>query len=346
MSVGEELKEILGEKLVEYEVLRPHTSMQVGGVADYYYAAESVDEIKLAVEAAVKVEIPYFVLGAGSNVIVSDFGYPGLVIANKTANLNFLLDRAQAIVDSGVLLAHLVTKATERELGGIEFLIGVPGTVGGAVYNNASCWGGAISEYVRSVTLLMPPRHKDSEAHIVNIGAEKLNFGYHTSWLKELAKREPDRKPIVLTVLIQLSHLRREEIMRRIREYQEKRTATQPVGELSAGCIFKNPTGEASYQNKFSAGQASSGVTEEIKDNLSAGYLIDKAGGKRLKIGGARVSKKHANFIINTGKATAREIRTLIEDVKHLVLDKHGIALEEEIEYLGQEKMESSEGEL
>lgn len=333
MEIVDQLRESLGGKLKEHKSLKEFTSMRVGGVADYFVEVDQIEDLVKAVQAAVNSDIPYLVIGGGSNIIVSDYGYPGLVILNKTATIGFLQDKTQVMADSGVYLAHLINKAAAIEFGGLEFLIGVPGSVGGAVYNNASCWGGAISEYVRGITLLLPGEEKGERSRVINIEPDELKFGYHTSFLKEASKQNDGRKPVILSVKFQLTSLRREEIMRRIKQCQELRMQKQPVGEFSAGSIFKNPSGFAS-----------SGEGEE--KNFSAGYLIDQSGGKKLKVGGALVSKKHANFVINNGKATASEIRELIEKIKALVMEKNGISLTEEVEFIGQWDREMREDEV
>ncbi|MDO8513135.1 MAG: UDP-N-acetylmuramate dehydrogenase [bacterium] len=322
MEIAKQLKEQLGEKLEEHLGLRDYTTMKVGGVADYVFSASTVSELVNAVQAAVNLDIPYLVLGGGSNVIISDYGFPGMVIFNRSSNVAFLQDRSQVMSDSGVYLSHLITSAAAKEYGGLEFLVGVPGTVGGAAYNNVSCWGGEFSDYVRSLTILLPGEEKGERCRTVNIEAQDMKFGYHSSWLKENSGKNVGRKPVILSVKLQLASLRREEIMRRIKQYQQMRLSKQPLGEHSAGSIFKNPSG-------FEA-------TASEDKNYSAGFLIDKSGGKRLRVGGAQVSKKHANFIVNTGKATAMDVRQLIEQIQELVREKKGITLEEEIEFIGE----------
>lgn len=323
MEIEKELKDALGSKLVEHKGLKDYTTMKVGGVADYAFEAENIEELIGAVQAAVDVDVPYFVLGGGSNVIISDYGYPGLVIVNRSSNIGFLKEKTQVIVDSGVYLAHLITKAAAIEFGGLEFLIGVPGTIGGAIYNNVSCWGGVIGDYVRGVTLLMPGEQKGERSRTINIDADEMKFGYHSCWIKQVASGQAGRKPVILSVKFQLTSLRREEIMRRIKEYQELRLSRQPIGEYCAGSIFRNPSG------------AEASAAGEDEKKYSAGYLIDQAGGKKMRVGGAQVSKKHANFIVHNGKATAEELRELINQVKGAVSEKKGITLEEEIEYVG-----------
>lgn len=324
MQVGDELRKYLGDKLKEHESLKEYTTMKVGGVADYFYVAENIEELVKAVQAAVNADIDYFVIGGGSNVIISDYGFPGLVILDRSQNVAFLKDKTQAIADSGVYISHLITKSAAQEQGGLEFMIGIPGTVGGAVYGNVACWGGTISEYIRSVTLLIPGEEKGEKCRMISMRTEEMKFGYRASAIKQMPLESQGRKPVVLSVKFQLTNLRREEIMRRIKNYQEMRISRQPLGEFSCGSIFKNPSGQ------------SAGVDPEDGKQMSAGYLIDAVGGKKFKVGGAIVSKKHANFILNSGRATAHEVRELIEQIKEKVRDIKGIDLREEVEFVGQ----------
>ena len=322
---ADNLKKAFGRRIIEHESLKEHTTMGVGGVADYFIEVKNVDELSTAVEAAIADEMPYFVKGGGSNIIVSDYGYPGLVIENRSNNVAFIMDKAQAIVDSGVFLGQLINAAAAKELGGIEFLVGIPGTIGGAVYGNASCWGGVIGDFVRSVALLIPPKDGEEKCKVINVEPKRTEFAYRSSWLKQVVGKSPGRKPVILTVRMQLAHLRPEEIMRRIRQYQKMRNEKQPIGEFSVGSIFLNPSGEATSQ-----------LTESQNRELSVGYLLDRAGGKRLRVGKARVSKKHANFIIQSGKASAEDVKELVQKMKSLLKEKYGLELQEEVEFLGE----------
>lgn len=178
--------------------------------------------------------------------------------------------------------------------------------------------------------MLLPGEEKGERCRVVNIEPQELKFGYHTTLMKETGLKNPGRKPVILSVKFQLTSLRREEIMRRIKNFQEMRMEKQPIGEFSAGSIFKNPSGSA-----LTGGQE--------EKNFSAGFLIDQSGGKKFRVGQASVSKKHGNFVINNGKATAEEIRELIDKLKAQVLEKNGISLEEEVEFIGQWERSESE---
>ncbi len=309
-EIEHELRKILGEDLKQNVVLRDYVSMKVGGVADYFYTASDIGNLTLAVSAAVKLKIPYFILGGGYNVIPSDLGFPGLVIHNLSSNIAFSPDFSLAIVDSGVNLGRLINQAAGHDLGGLEFLFGVPSSVGGAVYGNAGAFGHAIGDFVKSVTLLTP---KDGTVVIVKHTPEWLHFSYRSTNLKTDFKDEK-HKPVILTVTLQLVQRRKDEILRMMQENLETKKKNQPLAEKSAGSFFKN-----------------TGDTPE----KSAGYLLDHAGAKKLRAGGAAFSKKHANFLINRKNATAADVYALAEKAKKMVKEKYDCDLEEEVEYIG-----------
>jgi len=301
------LRKELGEKLQTGVTLRDYVSMAVGGVADYFYSADSIDELIKSVSAAVKLEIPFFVIGGGYNIIPSDSGFPGLVIKNSSSNIAFSGENSQVVVDSGVNIGTLITNAASKNLGGLEFLYGIPGTVGGAIYGNAGAFGFEIGEFVKNLIILVPDKNN---IKIVKREHDWINFSYRSSKLKNDYEAN-EQKPVILTARIQLIQRRHDEIAKIMQDNLSKKRKTQPLKEKSAGSYFKNP-------------QAA-----------SAGLLLDQAGAKKLKVGGAAVSKKHANFIINKKNATAVQIRELAEKAKEIVNEKFNISLDEEIEYIG-----------
>ena len=304
------LERELGEGLRKNVILRDYISMRVGGVADYFYTAKNIDQLAKAVMLAFDLKLPYFILSGGNNVIPSDSGFPGLVIKNDSSNIAFSGDNSQVIVDSGVSLGKLINLAAGRDLGGLEFLFGVPGTVGGAVYGNAGAFNYEIGDYVKSVILLMP---KEDKMVVVKKEADWFEFSYRLSKLKSdfLASKF---KPVILTVKLQLVRRRKDEILGLMQQNLQKKKSSQPMTEKSAGSFFKNPS--ANGEN-------------------SAGYLLDQAGAKKLKVGGATFSKMHANYLINKKNATAKDVRQLAEKAKELVKDKYNVDLEEEVEYIG-----------
>lgn len=316
-----ELKAILGEDLKEDVVLADYTTMKVGGVADYFYIAKNIDDLVKAVLAAKKVGVKYFILGSGSNVLISDYGFGGLVILNRANNMAFLSDKCQVIVDSGVSLARMIMESADHSMGGMEALFGIPGTIGGAVYGNVGAHGVEISQFIKSITLL------STNGKIIRCKIESLKPAYRTSYLKELRKKGKE-SPLVLSVKFQLSPNKKEEVVKKLSYYQNLRMEKQPYNEPSCGSVFRNTTLINTNKN--------TNLHESIPcKELAAGYLLDQAGAKKLREGGMQVSKKHANFIINNGKGRAIEVKNLIDKMRRLVAEKEGVELEEEIEYVG-----------
>jgi UDP-N-acetylmuramate dehydrogenase len=327
MNKGKILRDLLKAGLQEHVIMRENTTLKIGGVADYFFEAKTVDELIKAVKAAKKAVMPYFILGWGSNILFSDFGFPGLVIKNSTQNTSFLIEKSQVIADSGVTIAKLILEATSNNLSGLEFLFSVPGTIGGAIYGNAGAYSQSIGDFVKSATVLMPGE-KDKEPEIVQLDHDWFEFGYRTSRLKELQGLQ---KPIILTVTFQLAQNRQEEIMRRLNNYKNKRSETQPVGQ-TCGCIFKNPIPEdlEGVEGKGSVGMP------EVPAERTAGYLLDSSGAKKLKSQYIKVSPKHANFLLTAPGAKAQDARKIIEEMRTGVMKKYNINLKEEIEYIGQ----------
>lgn len=309
-----ELKENFGDKLEENILLRDFTSMGVGGVADYFYRAQRVDELVGIVSYCSKNQIPYFILGGGYNLVISDMGFPGVVIKNEVKDIVFSGDSAEVIVGSGVEIARLLMDAASRDLGGLEFMFGIPGTIGGAVYGNAGAFGHTIGDFVKSVTLLLPGS-ENRETKIVRHSGKWCMFGNRTSKLKEFSRTHPvESKPVILSIKLQLAQSKKEVILRKMQENLKVKRSSQPLSERSAGSFFKNP-----------------GTQKE----QSAGFLLDKSGAKRFHVGDAVVSKLHANFVINRNKATAEDIRRLAGQMKDAVRAEFRTDLEEEIEYVG-----------
>lgn len=310
----------------EHVVMRDYTTFRIGGVTDYFVEVFTIDELVRAVRKVVELKIPYFILGAGSNILFSDYGFPGLVIKNSTANIAVMKEKSQIIADSGVMLSRLILAAISNELTGLEFLYGVPGTVGGALYGNAGAYGQSVGDYLKNITLL--ETGNDSIPKIVQYDGSWMDFYYRETKLKKLNAQV---KPVILSARFQFSQNQKEEILRKLNSFKEQRQRSQPIG-LSAGCIFRNPI---PIELKNITGSGTKGMPELPKERR-AGYMLDKSGAKNLKVGAAEVSLKHANFIINKGGAKAQEIRTLIEEMRDKVDQKFGVTLEEEIEYVGQ----------
>lgn len=309
-EIYEKLKAELGEDLQQKVALKNYTSLGVGGDAEYFYVAKKIGDLVKAVTEAYRLKLPCFILGGGYNVVPSDQGFLGLVIKNECSNAAFSGDTSEVIVDSGLNLGKLINLAASRDFGGLEFLFGVPGTVGGAVYGNAGAFGYEISDFVKSIILLAP---KAGEMTIIKKNKEWMNFSYRSTKLKEEYRNEK-YKPIILTVKLQLVRRRRDEILGFMQENLKQKKISQPLDEKSAGSFFKN-------------------ISRQKEE--SAGFLLEKAGAKKMKVGGASFSKKHANFLVNRKNATASDVRNLAEKAKDTVSQKFNKNLEEEIEYIG-----------
>lgn len=306
--VEEILKKELGDDLKFNMILKDFVSIRVGGVADYFFTASSIEDLVLAVSLAVRHNIPYFILGGGYNVVPSDQGFCGLVIKNQSSNIVISPESSTAIVDSGVNINKLVNLAASYDLGGLEFLCGIPGTVGGAIYGNAGAFGSEIGDFVKSVTMLDP---KDGSVSVVKRSRDWFNFSYRLSRLKNI---ETKRKPVILTATIQLARRRKDEILSLMQKNLKAKRDSQPLNELSAGSFFKN---------------------NGIGQSNAAGYLLDNIGAKKMRVGGAAFSQKHANFLINRKNATATDVASLAKKAKTLVKEKYNIELAEEVEYIG-----------
>lgn len=291
--------------------LKDFTTFHIGGPARYFFIAESEEEISKAIKAAKNLNLPYFILGGGSNVLVSDGGFSGFAIkiqdsrfkiqdfkieAGSPANASVAL-RAGA----GISLQVLVQEAVKAGLSGLEQATGIPGTLGGAIYGNAGGRYWAMGEVVKSIRILWP------DGKIEEKSRDWMGFGYRESKLKKFPMSE---RPIILSAVLKLKAGNPDEIKKIIAEKTAGREQKLPK-EPSAGCIFKN------------------------LENASVGQLVDSLGLKGKCVGGACISNLHGNFIINKGNATAKDVKELIELIKKTVKKEKGIELEEEIQYLG-----------
>ena len=274
--------------------LKQFTTYHTGGPARFFAAAPDWQAFFHLREFARKEKVPFLILGGGSNVLFADEGYPGMVILNRMDKVAFHPEAVTA--EGGVYLMKLIALAAQRNLGGISALANVPGTLGGAVYGNAGTRDLWIGDALLSVIIL--PENGDSP---LNISQEACQFGYRTSVFKKT-------KDIVLAATLKLKPSPAGMIRIEVNEYIKNRMAKQPVG-LSCGSFFKNPT-----------------------HFPSAGWLIEQAGCKGMKEGGAMVSEKHANFILNTGNATTKDILTLALKVHQMVKEKTNTVLEPEVQ--------------
>jgi UDP-N-acetylmuramate dehydrogenase len=294
-------------ELLTNEPLSRHTSFGIGGPADVFaYPADRDDLIALLAEIKMKC-LRYFILGGGTNVLASDRGFRGVVIGMKRL-ASIRVEReyrsiggafSAVFAEAGAPLPALHVFASEHGLTGLEFAAGIPGTIGGAVCMNAGTSGGEFGDVVESATLLTP------DGELIARNKEELEFGYRS------ANIPPGH--LVVDVRVVLRRGNKEQIKARVKDLLDTRKQRQPLGFPSAGSVFRNPLEE------------------------SAGKLIETANLKGKTIGGAQVSDKHANFIVNVGAATAKDVLALMEIVKQTVLDVHGVRLEPEIKILEEE---------
>ncbi len=278
----------------EGEPLMSHTTFKIGGPAKYFIEPEDSNDLKLLVKLSRKYKIPFLIIGAGSNLLVSDRGVNGIVIKLNSQNFKELsFDNNSVMAGSGCLLSQVIKNSQKRCLSGMEFLAGIPGTVGGALVMNAGIPGENISDLVEDVTIM------DYNGAIKKLTKRKIKFGYRVSSLS---------KYIVLSASLRLSINNQAQIKSAIRNYLDNRRDNQEFSLPSAGCVFRN---------HYSMGPA--------------GRLIDLCGLKGKRIGDACVSEKHANFIVNIGHARASDVSMLMEFVREKVENRFKITLKPEI---------------
>jgi UDP-N-acetylmuramate dehydrogenase len=301
--------------------LKNHTTFKIGGAAKFFVEIENEEELKQAVVWAKENFLPIFILGGGSNLLVSDQGFEGLVVKMKNEKLKMKNNVVWA--EAGVNLNNLIDSCLKNNLTGLENLFGIYGTLGGAVRGNAGAYGAAISDFVASV------RFFDlADETFKSFSQKECQFGYRESIFKK------NKNLIIWSVELKLSIGDVVEAKNKINEIIEKRNSTQP-SEPSAGCIFKNVKNVA-FEN-FLADHPNARLPEEFLKNkvIPVAWLVEEAELKGKNIDGAVVSEKHANFIINTGSATAENVMILISLMKTRVRDRFNIQLEEEIEKVG-----------
>ena len=299
-NIYDKVVDIVGEENEHTdEPMSRHTTFRIGGNADYFVKPGNADEVAAVIVVCREYNIPYFILGNGSNLLVSDDGYRGMII-NIMDNMDSVtVDGRIITAQAGAMLVRVSVMARDNALTGLEFASGIPGTIGGAVYMNAGAYGGEMKNVVKTVRAI------DEYGRIYELDSEKMDFSYRHSIVEE-------RKLIVLEVTLELEHGSREAIDDRMKELAEARRSKQPLEYPSAGSTFKRPEG------------------------YFAGKLIMDAGLRGYSVGGAQVAEKHCGFVINKGGATASDVVELIRDVQHDVDDKFGVTLEPEVKMLGE----------
>ena len=282
------------------EPMEKHTTFRIGGPADYFLCPQTAEELKAVIHVCKETGTPYFILGNGSNLLVSDKGYRGAVIQIwKNMSEVSVEDETKIRAQAGAQLSKIASCALEQSLEGFEFAAGIPGTLGGAVVMNAGAYGGEMKDVLTSVRVMT------EEGEIMELPAEELGLGYRTSII-------PEKRYIVLGAVISLTEGKKEEIKAQMDDLRQKRVSKQPLEYPSAGSTFKRPEG------------------------YFAGKLIQDSGLKGFTVGGAQVSEKHSGFVINKGNATAADVMELIRQVTAKVKEDTGVTMEPEVKQIGE----------
>ena len=299
-EIREKFCELLGkDKVLFEEPMSSHTTFRIGGPAEVFLMPESYEQIRSALALCREEGVPYFVLGNGSNLLVSDSGYRGVIIQMDRNMGDIELKGTEIRACAGALLSSVAAAARKASLTGFEFAGGIPGTLGGAVVMNAGAYGGEMKDVLREVTVMT------KEGDIRVIPSDRLELGYRTSIIKKTGY-------LVLEAVISLEKGDPQAIQEKTKELASKRTEKQPLDYPSAGSTFKRPEG------------------------YFAGKLIMDSGLRGFRVGGAQVSEKHCGFVINTGGATAKDVKELMDHVIRTVKENYNITLEPEVKLLGE----------
>ena len=296
----DQLAAIVGkEHILTDEPMAAHTTFRVGGPADYLVSPESPEQVAAVVGLCRQQEVPFMVIGNGSNLLVSDAGYRGVLIKLLENYQEVTIHDRIIYAQAGALLSTIARKAARYTLTGMEFAAGIPGTIGGAMMMNAGAYGGEMKDIVSQVTVL------DGEGRICQYSNADMQFGYRDSIVahKDLT---------VLEVTLQLEVGEAEEIKAEMDRLAEQRTSKQPLEYPSAGSTFKRPEG------------------------YYAGALIQEAGLRGYQIGGAKVSEKHCGFVINSDHATAADVKALIDHIRQTVYENSGVMMTPEVRFVGE----------
>ncbi len=293
------IETIPGDAVSLDEPMKNHTTIKTGGLADIIVTPQSIIEIQSIIKICKENHVPYFIMGRGSNLLVSDKGMRCVVVKLGDKFAKITIDGNDVTAQAGVSLAELSEKIMEKSLKGFEFAGGIPGTLGGATAMNAGAYGGEMKDIIKSVKVL------NTEGEIIDLSSEELGFGYRTSIIQV-------ENYIVLEVKMKFEKGNYEEIAETTRDLMETRNAKQPLDLPSCGSVFKRPAGHF------------------------AGKLIEDSGLKGKKIGGAKVSRLHCGFIVNIDNATTNDVLDLIELIQKTVKSKFGIQLETEVKIIGE----------
>ncbi|MDO8424472.1 MAG: UDP-N-acetylmuramate dehydrogenase [bacterium] len=299
--------------------LREYTTFKIGGKSRYFFLAETKEELVNAVRAAKKMKLGFFILGAGSNLLVADKGFKGLII--KIKNDKHEIRNNKILAGAGSNLGQLIAASAKNSLGGLEWASGIPGTVGGSIRGNAGAFGSSMADAVESVEVL------DSKNLKFKIYKSKdCRFGYRQSIFKK------KKNLIIFSATFKLQKEEKEKISKKIKEYLDYRKERHPK-DPSAGSVFKNLKFE-SFGSKLILKNFPELLQFKEKGSIPAAFLISQCGLQGKRIGDVKVSEQHANFILNTGRGKARDVVKLIKLIKNEVKNKFGVILEEEIEMI------------
>ena len=306
-KVYNELLDIVGkENIMMDEPMKKHVSFRVGGPADILVRPINEEQLKEILLYIKSEEIPYLIIGNGSNLLVRDGGIRGVVVELSDNFSDFKIDGNKIEIKAGALLSRIGNAALREELKGFEFASGIPGTFGGALAMNAGAYGGEIKDIVKTVKVM------DEDGNILELSNEEMHFGYRRSTIVE-------KGYVALSAVVELEKGNYDDIKATMDDLRDRRTSKQPLNFASAGSTFKRPEG------------------------YFAGKLIQDSGLKGLSIGDAQVSEKHSGFVINRGNATAKELLDLMFAVKSTVNAKFGVMLEEEVKIVGEDPVKEEE---
>jgi len=300
VTIYDILRQKLGEKRVlQNEPMKNHTTFKVGGPADVFVVPHNVDELVLALQICYDDDVPYFIMGNGSNLLVRDGGIRGVVISMANLCEMQLLDDNKIYAQAGVLMPNVSKFAYEHTLTGLEFAEGIPGSIGGGVVMNAGAYGGEMKDVFLTAQAI------NKELQLIDIDLQLMDFSYRKSAAQEQGY-------VICGITMQLAQGNKIDIATKMTDYRTRRQDKQPLSMPSAGSTFKRPHG------------------------YFAGKLIMDANLKGFSIGGAQVSEKHCGFVVNTGKATAADILELISYVQNIVSEKFGVFMETEVKIVGE----------
>ncbi len=304
-------------KLIKDYKLADETTLKIGGPAEFFLSVEKREELEGAVLQAQDLGLEVTILGGGSNVLVSSEGVPGLVVKLRSGEIEFL-DDDLIRADAGVSLPRLSGFALKNSFEGLEWAMGVPGTVGGAVYGNAGAFGFSMADLIEEIEIIENKKKK-----VLKI--EEIDFSYRNSTFKRMGA-------VIISTSLRLKKGKIEEIKRKTEEMLAHRNEKHPMKYPSAGSVFKNPVGKIESSEIIEKHPLVEKFNQQ--EIIPAGFLIQSVGMKGFSVGGAKISEKHANFIVNEGAATSEDVKSLIDKATEEVMSEFNIKLEREIRYI------------